>query len=161
MICQNASCVTSPLPWQDSFKKHCQNTVYVLLFWRSLIDLPTYLCSAVLFWHSVLFYTCNVCIRLVCCELKELSFVLSGFWLLLKSKPKHYLTQQWLWWKFLLEAALSQLTVGIVLGFWCITLCQNLGNYPAFAFVLLHFVWTVHLLKWAIRDHFLNIKSNS
>lgn len=103
-------------------------------------------CSAVLFWQCS-FYTCNVWIRLVCHELKEFSFLLSGFWLLLKSEPKHYLTQQRLWWKFLLKAASSQLTVGIVFGFLCLTLCQKLGKCPRFAFVLLHFIWTVPPFK--------------
>lgn len=118
------------------------NTISLLSFWRSLIDLLRYF-ALQCYFDSVLFYTCNVWILLVCHELKEFSFLFSGFWLLLKTKSKHYLTQQRLWWKFLLEAALSQMTVGIVFGFWYVTLCQNLGNYPLFAFVLLHFIWAV------------------
>lgn len=50
--------------------------------------------------------------------------------------------------KDILEAALSRLTVGIVLAFY-IRLCQNLNNYVPFAFVLLHFIWAAPLVKCA------------
>ena len=114
-------------------------------------------CSAVLFWHSVLFYTCNVWIGSICFELKEVSLPLSGFWLLLKSRPKHYLTQQRSWWKFLLEAALSQPTVGILLGFGCVTLCRNLGSFPPFC-SLLHCTEFGQCLMYGevIRNHLLS-----
>lgn len=46
-------------------------------------------CSAVLSWHCILFNTCNVWALLVCHELKEFSFLLSWFWLLLKSNQNN------------------------------------------------------------------------
>lgn len=80
-----------------------------------LLDLLWYF-ALQYYFDSVLFCSCHVWIRSICHQLKGFSFLLSGFWLLLKSRPKHCVTQQGLRWKFLLEPALSYLTVGIVLG---------------------------------------------
>lgn len=104
------------------------------------------------------FFTCNAWIRSICHDkVKELSFLVSWFWLFLKISPRHYQTQQRWWWKFLLKAALRQLNNGNCVRHWCVMLCQNFGNDPPFS-VLLPFIWTVPLLKCAIGDHHLNIK---
>lgn len=133
------------------------DAVSLVSFQRKFDRFTPIFCSAVLFWHSVLFYTCNVWIRSICHELKELSFLLSG---LLKSRPKHYLTQQRLWWKFLLEAAWSQPTVGIVLGFWCVMPRQDLANCPLLPFTLLQLICRVPHLKCVIKDNLLNMTSH-
>lgn len=107
------------------------------------------------FFDAMFFYTCYIWTLLFCYDLKEFSLE----WLLLtafeKTISKHYLAQQRLWWKFLLNAAWKNLTMGIVSELWLLTVKKTA------AFFYFHLFYCIFLgstsCKMCIvlyRDHF-------
>lgn len=120
------------------------NTVSFWWYWHGVAHMC---CLALLFWCSVLLHLLYLDPIILPWVKRIFSGVASAcFW---KTKSKHYLVQRRLWWKFLLNAAWENLTMGIVSGLWLVALCQKHCSYLLFLFVLLHFIWAVPHVKCA------------
>lgn len=108
------------------------NTVSFWWYWHRVAHMC---CLSPLFWLSVLVHLLYLDPIILPWVKRIFSAVASSdcFW---KTKSKHHLAQQKLGWKFLLDAAWGNRTVGILSGLWLVALHQRLCSYHLFPFFI-------------------------